>query len=142
MTIEFFLPIIPPTITKQQHRVTCKSGKPIFYEQPELIAVRSRLLAYLGQHKPPKKYTGPVQLVTKWCYPLTTGRYDGQYKTTRPDTDNMIKLLKDCMTKIGYWTDDSLVVSEITEKFWAEIPGIYICIRRLDNDRSKARLKI
>ena len=64
------------------------------------------------------------------CFPR--GRYrDGQYKTTRPDTDNLQKLLKDCMSDTGFWKDDALVASEIVEKFWAERPGIYIRVEEL-----------
>ena len=35
------------------------------------------------------------------------------------------------MTKCGFWTDDALVASEITEKFWAEVPGIYISVEEI-----------
>jgi Holliday junction resolvase RusA-like endonuclease len=35
------------------------------------------------------------------------------------------------MTKLGFWTDDALVASEIIEKFWAEIPGIFIRIEEI-----------
>ena len=41
------------------------------------------------------------------------------------------KLLKDCMTHAGFWKDDALVASEIVEKFWSKIPGIYIRIKEL-----------
>lgn len=54
-----------------------------------------------------------------------------QYKDTRPDTDNLQKLLKDCMTACGYWRDDAQVASEISEKFWATLPGIYIKVEEL-----------
>jgi len=40
-------------------------------------------------------------------------------------------LLKDCMTKLGYWQDDAQVASEIAEKFWADTVGIYIKIEEL-----------
>ena len=30
------------------------------------------------------------------------------------------------MTNVGFWRDDAQVASEIVEKFWAELPGIYI----------------
>jgi len=35
------------------------------------------------------------------------------------------------MTTVGFWKDDALVVREIAEKFWAEIPGIYIRVTEL-----------
>ena len=130
MNIEFFMSMIPPTITHQQHKVAVVDGKPVFYEPPELKAVRLKLTAHMGKHVPAEKYTGPVRLITKWCYP--NGKHlDGEYKTTKPDTDNMIKMLKDVMTDMGYWQDDAQVASEITEKFWAVVPGIYIRIEEL-----------
>ena len=75
-------------------------------------------------------FTGGIRLTTKWCFP-NGSHADGEYRTTKPDTDNLQKLLKDVMTQQGFWKDDALVASEITEKFWAKIPGIYIRIEEL-----------
>ena len=44
---------------------------------------------------------------------------------------NLQKLLKDCMTLVGFWTDDALVASDLCEKFWAEVSGIYIKVEEL-----------
>ena len=131
MRTEFFMPMIPPTKTHQQKQVRVVKGKPVFYEPDELKAVRSKLMAHLGQHVPAKKYTTAVRLVTKWCFPITGKHQDGEYKTTKPDTDNLQKMIKDCMTDVGFWTDDALVASEIIEKFYSKIPGIFICIEEL-----------
>lgn len=127
---EFFLPMIPPRATAQEHKVTYARGSPGFYDPPKLKDARAKLTAHLAKYVPEEKYTGAVRLTVKWCFPRGRRR-DGEYKTTRPDTDNLQKLLKDCMTACGYWTDDALVASEIVEKFWAEIPGIYIKIEEL-----------
>lgn len=130
MQSEFFMPMIPPTITHQEKQVHVVNGKPVFYEPQELKAARAKLEAHLGKYLPQNKYTGPVELVTKWCFPR--GRHkDGEYRASKPDTDNLQKLLKDCLTKVGFWKDDALVAREITEKFWAEVPGIYIRINKL-----------
>lgn len=132
MTTEFFMPMKKvPTVTHQQKKVTFVNGKPIIYEPDELKTARAKLMAHLGQHVPEKKYTKSIRLIVKWCFPITGKHYDGEYKYTKPDTDNLQKLLKDCMTDCGYWTDDALVVSEIVEKFWANIPGIYIRIEEI-----------
>ncbi len=129
--IEFFMPMAKvPTCTHQQKQITVINGKPVFYEPEDLKAARSKLMAHLGKHVPETKYTGPIRLITKWCFPRGKHK-NGQWKTTKPDTDNLQKLLKDCMTDVGFWTDDVLVVSEIAEKFWAETPGIYIKIEEL-----------
>lgn len=48
-----------------------------------------------------------------------------------PYMDNLQKLLKDCMTTVGFWKDDAQVTCEIIEKFWADIPGIYIEVEEI-----------
>lgn len=131
MTSEFFLPMHPPTVTHQEHKVTVINGKPKFYEPQELKDARAKLSAYLSRHVPEEKYTGAVRLTVKWLFPRSGKKQNGEYKTTRPDTDNLNKLLKDCMTDLGFWKDDALVASEICEKFWADNPGIYIKIEEL-----------
>lgn len=122
----------PPTVTHQEKQVTVVNGKPRFYEPQELKAARVKLRDHLAGHVPEQPYTGGVRLVTKWCFPIVGNHTDGEYKTTKPDTDNLQKLLKDVMTGLGYWTDDALVASEVVEKFWASIPGIYIAIIPLE----------
>lgn len=90
----------------------------------------------MARHVPEKKYTTAIRLIIKWCFPIVGKRKNGQYKTTKPDTDNLQKMLKDVMTDLGYWKDDALVASEITEKFWADTPGIYICIEKLGEENN------
>ena len=128
--IEFFLPMVPTTVTAQEHKVTVVNGKPRFYDPPELKVARSKLTGSLAYHRPDMPLSGPLRLVVKWCFPA--GQHpDGQYKDTRPDTDNLQKLLKDCRTTCGYWHNDAQVASEIAEKFWATVPGIYIKVEEL-----------
>lgn len=134
MKIQFFMPMVPPTVTAQEHKVAVRNGEPHFYDPPELKAAKEKLAAHLSQHTIPQPLTSGVRLVTKWLFPIQGSHKNGEYKTTRPDTDNLQKMLKDCMTKCGFWKDDALVVSEIVEKFWAETPGIFIRIEDTDNE--------
>ena len=130
MVTEFFMAMDPPTITHQEHKVKMIKDKPVFYDGPELKAARQKLIDYLARYKPAKHYECGIRLIVKWCFPK--GRHaDGEYRITKPDTDNLQKLLKDCMTACNFWKDDALVASEIAEKFWADIPGIYIRIEEL-----------
>ena len=132
MRTEFFLPMVKvPTSTHQMKKTKIVNGKVIYYEDAELKAVRAKLEAHLSWHVPKQKYTGPVRLVVKWLFPITGKHTDGEYKTTKPDLDNSQKLLNDVMTFLGFWTDDSFVVSLVVEKFWSEKPGIYVCIEEL-----------
>ena len=130
---EFFMPMIPPTVTAQEHKTTRHNGKTVFYDPPELKDARAKLSAALAQHRPDKPYTVGVRLVVKWLFPIKGRHRNGEYKITRPDTDNLQKMLKDCMTKCGFWKDDALVASEMCEKFWADVPGIWIHIEELEN---------
>lgn len=129
--LQFFLPMHPPRTTHQQKEIRCLKNKPIVYESAALKSARSKLMAHLAGHVPAEKWTGPIRLQVKWLF-SGGGHYDGEWKTTRPDTDNLQKLLKDCMTDLGFWKDDAQVVSEIAEKFWAKQPGIFIRVERLE----------
>lgn len=125
METAFFLPMNPPTVTHQEKQVRVVNGKPRFYEPQELRNARAMFHDRLCHWKPTEPITGGIRLVVKWCFPR--GRHkDGEYRVTRPDTDNLQKLLKDCMTDAGFWKDDAQVCCEIVEKFWTEIPGIYV----------------
>ncbi len=127
--MEFFLDLTPPTVTHQQKKVAIRGGRPRFYEPPRLAAARETLTLHLKRHKPQEPFAGPVLLFVRWCFPK--GRHKAGWKITRPDTDNLQKLLKDCMTDTGFWKDDALVCVEHVEKTWAERPGIYIRVEGL-----------
>lgn len=129
--MQFFLAMDPPTKTQQEHRVgKRKNGTIYFYEDRELKEARVRLRNALTKQAPDAPIAGPVQLIVKWLFPK--GRHhDGQYKITKPDTDNLNKMLKDEMTKAGFWKDDAQVASEVIEKFWADTSGIFIRVEEL-----------
>ena len=128
--MEFFMAMVPPTITHQEKQVHVVNGKPVFYEPAELKRARQKLVGHLAKYKPEEMLEGPLELVTKWCFPRGK-QSQGSYRISKPDTDNLQKLLKDCMTTVGFWKDDALVAREITEKFWADPPGIYIRVTEL-----------
>ena len=130
MATEFFMPMIPPTCTYQEKKVAVIKGKPVFYDPPEVNQARLKLCGHLAKHKPEERYECGVRLISKWCFPRGKHR-QGEYRITKPDTDNIQKLLKDCMTTVGFWKDDALVASEVIEKFWADPPGIYIIVLEL-----------
>lgn len=133
--MRFFLDITPPTATAQEKSVRIVGGRPIFYDPVPLKKAKATLMAHLGQHSPNEPLMGAVELRTTWLFPMGKSHKCGEWRTTRPDTDNLQKMLKDCMTRCGYWKDDAQVVREIVEKKWAQAPGIHIEIKRLDKPR-------
>lgn len=130
--MHFFMPMEkPPTVTAQEHKVRMIGGRPVFYDTPELADAKDLLCGMLQKNKPQKPISGAVHLITVWMFPAGKHK-DGEWRTTKPDTDNLQKLLKDCMTKCGYWVDDAQVVWESVQKRWAkDKTGIYIEIRKL-----------
>ncbi len=126
----------PPTTTAQTREVGIKpNGKPYLYKPDKLLQAEINIRNSLARFRPETPITNkPIRLTVKWLYPITNQKKhrNGEYKLTRPDTDNLQKLLKDCMTDLGFWVDDSLVCSEVVEKFWADTPGIYVRIEVMD----------
>ena len=123
--LSFFLPIRIPTKTHQEKRVTFVNGKPKFYEDAELKDVRSKYESHLAKYAPQQPMKHAVELHVVWCFPR--GKHEnGEPKITKPDTDNMIKLFKDCMTQTGFWNDDAQVFREINEKFYAKVEGVFV----------------
>ena len=127
----FFIAIHPPTATAQERKVKVINGKPIFYDPPAVKSAKELLSAYLAQHRPPQPLTGGLSLRVLWLFPRGAHPH-GAWRTTKPDTDNLQKMLKDCMTRVGFWGDDAQVAREIIEKRWSDEPcGIYIEIEPL-----------
>lgn len=131
---EFFMAMIPPTQTKQERGWgQTASGKVISYDRAN-ANVEGKLTSHLSKHIPPKPYTGPIRVITKWLFPLKGKHRDGEWYTNKPDVDNVCKALYDVMTKLGYWKDDAHIASQVNEKIWSKIPGIYIRIEALSNE--------
>ena len=124
--MEFRLDISPPTVTAQEHKVRVVRGKPMFYDTQKLKDARATFEKLLRQHVPVEPITGPVALTVEWRFATKTHK-EGTYRVTRPDTDNLQKLLKDCMTAVGFWQDDAQVCREEVTKRWSrQKPGIHI----------------
>lgn len=137
--IRIRIPGDPPTKTAQEKGLTTRTvyynGRPrvvpFAYETPEVKQIRHRWRLVLMDHKPQEPIKGPVRMTTVWTF-KTAGRHKpGTYKDTKPDTDNLIKLFKDCMTSVGFWRDDAQVAHETTIKRFGAFPGIDVRIESL-----------
>ena len=45
----------------------------------------------------------------------------GNYKTNKPDLDNLVKLVLDSLQGCGFYRDDSQVVSIVADKYYCEL---------------------
>ena len=108
-------------------------GRPVFFDPPNVKDAKNLLMGHLAKNKPEIPFTGAVELTVLWLFPKGKSHKHGEWRKTRPDTDNLQKLLKDCMTQVGFWKDDAQVVSEKVQKRWSDEPtGIYVEIKELE----------
>lgn len=126
----FFLMMRIPTVTAQEKQINKKTGT--LYNPSKVEDVKEKYLAYLDKFKPDRLFSPPISL--RICFMFHSDKVDHPtLKITRPDTDNMLKLLKDCMTKKSFWKDDSHVAIEMTSKYWVPGPeGILIEVEEVE----------
>ena len=110
----------PPRTTAQEKKIAVVNGRPRVYTTKAVSAAqayyRGTFEAHAIGHKP---IEGPIRLSVMFGF----GTDDKQklrqlWKTTRPDTDNMVKILKDELTRAGIWNDDAQVTEEWVRKMW------------------------
>lgn len=131
--MKMFLLMNPPTVTAQESKVAIVRNKPIIYKPEKIKQAKKEIIKHLMPFKPKEPLQGPVELKVVWLFPRGKRHKHFEWRTTRPDTDNLEKLLKDCMTEVGFWKDDALVVSETVYKIWSDEPtGISIELKALE----------
>lgn len=124
MILDFYIPGEPCHVTAQEgHRM--RHGR--YYTDQRVKAARMELLEELKPNAPAEPFSGPVHLRVDYHFKTANEKKQGCWKTDRPDTDNLIKLLKDCMTEAGFWRDDSQVCMEVISKTW--VPEDEACTR-------------
>lgn len=137
--MQFFMPMIPPTVTHQEMKTTVNknTGRVIYYEPSELKDARAKLTAHLSKHRPAEPMDGALYLQTVWVFPADDKHPPKTWKTSKPDTDNLQKMLKDIMTDLGFWTDDALVCMENISKSYDAVPGIFVQIKQLATEEQQ-----
>lgn len=131
MKAEFFMPMITPTITAQQKGVKGVKGKPIFFEKPTVAEARQKFLSALFPFRPAIQFAPPVRVVVKFIFQAAGKHRNGEWHTGTPDVDNLAKLFLDTLTESGFVGDDRHVASLIVEKFWGDIPGIWVRLEEI-----------
>ena len=91
-----------------------------YFKSQRLQQTEDFYLNELRSYAPISPITGAVSLSIDFDYFTPTKKRRGKWKTTRPDCDNMVKILIDCMTKLGFWLDDAQVARLRVSKRYAE----------------------
>lgn len=138
---KFTLPITPPTVTSQtagtRIGINKHTGRPFVYKSKEADAAVETYEKLLVFHKPRNPVSGPVELSVLFVFPYLASepkknRIRGLiWKTTKPDTDNMIKSFKDAMAGVRFFGQDAQVCDERVRKVFGESPRIEVAWREL-----------
>lgn len=82
--------------------------------------------------------TGPIELsvMAEYGWPKSWNEKrrsapGAQWKTSRPDADNLVKIVKDALNTVA-WVDDSQVCSEHTWKRYSDNPRLVVKITLLE----------
>lgn len=135
--IKFHLPIIPPKATSQTKRLVMLAGKPRFFPTGDHAAAEGDLLTLCAEHRPEHPMTGPVALHVDFTFPWRKGESQRErgagmrHNDTRPDLDNMAKLIGDVLTKLQFYGDDGQVADLHLRKFWGDEVGIAVRLEQL-----------
>jgi len=136
-----FMPCIPPITTSQQKGARIVSRTIRFFKKPAVAAAERQYVRLLKRYRPAswdKIEAGPVRLdvdfVWSWrsYHTIADRAHSLIYCVTKPDCSNAIKLLEDCMTTADFWKDDCQVASLHVNKFFGDVPGISIYVKKLN----------
>lgn len=133
--IHFFMRLEPdiPKLTHQNGiKMRVVNGHAQVYKTPALRELEAKYASLMMPFAPAAPWKCPIHLTTMWFFRKAVDA--PCWKPTKPDVDNIVKTLKDCMTRCGFWKDDSFVSLETIGKMYAppSAPhGIEIRIRPL-----------
>lgn len=105
-------------------RACCNAG--VFYEKD--IPLRLTVRAYFGIPK-------------SWSKAKKEDALSGMlFMTSRPDIDNLEKIIADGLNGYLYY-DDSQIVESITSKYYADIPRVEVTVETIQEVRDKENVE-
>lgn len=147
MKIRLQLTDNPPTVTSQEKGETIKykfyrkGGRLVsvpyihHFEKPTVAKARSfytgRILIEMKKNKlKPPRFEGPCQGKIIFGFKARRKKDIGKLKGTKPDCDNMNKLLQDVLADIGFFKVGDQQIGDLRViKMWSEKPFIEIEIQ-------------
>lgn len=116
-----------PRGTKQMRGIARVGNHTRTYPKKSLKDAERFYQERLGQYAPEMPIETAVRLRVAYAYKIGKPK-KVLWKITAPDEDNLTKVLKDEMTKAGFWKDDNLVVQTISGKYITNEEEAYIAV--------------
>jgi len=138
--ISFKLACVPPKSTHQAGlRIMKKKNGQQFvgkFATSKSKHTQSELTMLIKEFAPPQPLIGPLKLKVRWVYPYRKAEPKKNrdmpiYCNTRPDCDNLVKGIKDIMTRLGFYLDDGQIAHLDFMKLWSDDYGIFITVEEL-----------
>jgi len=122
--INFVIPLEPKA--QKRDRITARSGFARSYRHPDEVRYGAKLRALLEQHAPLSPASGEVWITVKAYLPIAASkskkwRAIKQPHVKKPDMDNIIKELLDCMSGV-YFHDDAQITTILATKEYSAAP--------------------
>ena len=118
-------------------RAFVRNGHASVYDAGTAEGWKAQIALAAHPFLPASPLEGPVKLTAAFFFPRPARlmrKKDPEgavLHTAKPDADNALKAVMDCLTQIGMWHDDSQVCATIVEKYYAakaQRPGAVIQI--------------
>ena len=114
-------------------RASVRGGHAFVHKDKKQASRESAIMAHVAQNMPVGRFEGPLLLGVRAYLPLPKSKpkaWLAQARaglvrpTVKPDLDNLIKQVKDCLTQMGVWEDDKNVVEYLpgTGKYYSTEP--------------------
>ena len=116
--MKFTIPLVPKAQMRARHGRT-KSGFSVTYKADGQRRQEDMLCAMLQAHRPESPLGGPLSLKVTAYLPIPMS-WSGKriveaekgkiHPDCKPDIDNLVKNLCDCLTAMSFWHDDKQIV--------------------------------
>lgn len=132
MRYEFVIPGEP--VAKGRPRISSRRGRVRAYTPAKTRAAETSLAFLAKAHRPKEPIPGPVDLTVTFILPIPASWPRKKRAaatlaphTSKPDLDNLVKLVKDSLTGI-FWLDDKQVCRVTASKIYGPTPRTVVVI--------------
>lgn len=150
---QYHLVILGDPKAQGRPRATTRGKFATVYEDKKDKQNKATIAVIAQQKAPAKLLTGPLRVDIYWYFARPKSHYGTgrnadklkesapDYHTSRPDRDNLDKLVLDALTGV-FWRDDNQVCKGEIEKLYGVRPRTEIIITELEQADGNGRTKI